>query len=105
MSVLSTSIAREAKSSKNLLLQEEFGKLLIDKKQYAKTIEAKQAQLEASQSTKNLLQARYKEGLATYIELLDVTTLYLTSALELLEAKYNLSLIQYKIIYLTGAKQ
>ncbi len=105
MSAISTSIAREAKSSKNLLLQEEFGKLLIDKKQYAKTIEAKQAQLEASLSTKNLLQARYKEGLATYIELLDVTTLYLTSALELLEAKYNLSLIHYKIIYLTGANQ
>ena len=102
IATISTSMARESKASKTLLLKEELSKLLIDQKQYVITIEAKKAQIEASNSTKNLLEARYKEGLATYIELLDITAIALTSELELLEAKYNLALIAYKINYLTG---
>lgn len=102
MAKISTNITRELKASKQLALQEELSALVIDLKSYKNTIAAKKAQLEASLSTKELLNARYQEGLATYIEVLDATSLYLEAKLGLLQAYFSKTMAQNRIIYLTG---
>jgi len=89
-------------NAKALALKEEFSSLLIDLKRYEKTIKAKEAQLTASEETKRVLDARYKQGLSTYIEVLDATALYLDAKLGLLEAKYAKSSIINRIVYLQG---
>ncbi len=94
--------SKELKNAKLLELQEELHGLFIDLERYENTIVAKQAQLEAAKSTEKVLGARYKEGLATYIELLDATTFLLASELGLLEAYFSRSMAQNRIKYLTG---
>ncbi len=94
--------SKEALSSKELALKNELEALLIDLTRYEKTLQAKQAQLEASQETKILLEARYKEGLSTYIEVLDAIALYLDAKLGLLEAQYAKSSTINRINYLEG---
>ena len=95
-------IAQEQSVSTVLALKEELASLLIDIKRYDKTIEAKKAQLVSARKTRKVLEARYKEGLATYIELLDSTTLVLNAKLGLLEAYYSRSLSIDRIAYLKG---
>ena len=95
-------IAEEQSASTALALKEELRSLLIDIRRYNKTIKAKQAQLVSAQKTRKVLEARYKEGLATYIELLDSTTLVLNAKLGLLEAYYSRSLAIDRIDYLKG---
>ena len=85
-----------------LILKEELRSLLIDIKRYSKTIKAKKAQLSSARTTRKVLEARYKEGLTTYIELLDSTTLVLNAKLGLLEAYYSRSLALDRIEYLKG---
>jgi len=102
MASITTSISKELKNSKLLALSEELDSLIIDLKSYENTIIAKKSQIEASLSTKQLVDARYKEGLATYIEVLDATALQLASQLDLLEAHYNRSMAQHRIKYLIG---
>jgi outer membrane protein TolC len=104
MASIATNKSREQRSAKHLELQEELHALLIDLKSYENTIVAKKAQIEAAKSTEELLGARYKEGLATYIELLDATTFLLSSELGLLEAYYSRSMAQNRIKYLTGTQ-
>ncbi|MFA6191414.1 MAG: TolC family protein [Sulfurimonas sp.] len=94
--------SRELKNAKLLELQDELHGLFIDLERYENTIVAKQAQLEAAKSTQEVLNARYKEGLTTYIELLDATTFLLASELGLLEAYYSRSMAENRIKYLTG---
>ncbi len=93
---------KEALNSKKLALKNELEALLIDLQRYEKTLQAKQAQLEASQETKVLLEARYKEGLSTYIEVLDAISLYLDAKLGLLQAQYAKSSTINRINYLEG---
>ncbi len=88
--------------SKVLALREEVESLIIDIKRYEKTIAAKMAQLDAANSTSNLLDARYKEGLATYIEVLDASALKLDAELGLLSARYERSSAIHKLEYLQG---
>jgi outer membrane protein TolC len=95
-------ISQEQKASDAMALKEELRSLLIDIKRYGKTIKAKKAQLASAQSTLNVLKARYKEGLATYIEVLDSTTLVLNAKLGVLEAYYSRSLALDRIDYLKG---
>ncbi len=102
MANIATNKSRELKNAKLLELQDELHSLFIDLERYENTIVAKQAQLEAAKSTEKVLGARYKEGLATYIELLDATTFLLASELGLLEAYYSRSMAQNRIKYLTG---
>ena len=99
---IAESSAKEAYRSKELALEEEVQGLMIDLKRYDETIAAKKAQLEASQETQTLLNARYKEGLSTYIEVLDATALYLNAELGLLEAYYTKSAIIDRMDYLQG---
>ena len=95
-------ISREQKSSDEMALKEELRSLIIDIKRYNKTVKAKKAQLVSAKSTFKVLEARYKEGLATYIEVLDSTTLVLNAKLGVLEAYYSRSLALDRIDYLKG---
>ncbi len=99
---LAQASAKATYESRALALEQEVQGLFIDLKRYEKTIEAKNAQLEASKQTQTLLNARYKEGLSTYIEVLDATALYLNAELGLLEAYYSRSVILNRIDYLEG---
>jgi len=95
-------IAREQSASTLLSLREELRSLLIDLKRYDKTIKAKKSQLTSAKSTRQELEARYKEGLVTYLVLLDSTTQVLDAKLGLLEAYYSRSLAIDRIDYLKG---
>jgi outer membrane protein TolC len=95
-------ISQEQKNSDILALKEELRSLLIDIRRYSKTIQAKKAQLVSAKSTLKVLKARYKEGLATYIEVLDSTTMVLNAKLGVLEAYYSRSLALDRIDYLKG---
>ncbi len=100
--IIEEQTSQVALESKKLALTDELNSLLIDLKRYEETLQAKAAQLEASKETKVLLEARYKEGLSTYIEVLDAIALYLDAKLTLLEARYAKSSTINKIHYLEG---
>ncbi len=89
-------------ASKKLAIIEEFEHLSIDIKRYAQTIKAKESQIEASLHTQELLEARYKEGLSTYIEVLDANAIFLEAELSLLQAIYDRSSAIHRIEYLQG---
>lgn len=95
-------IAQEQTATDILTLKEELRGLLIDIKRYEKTIQAKKSQLNSARSTQKEINARYKEGLATYIEVLDSTSLVLNAKLGVLEAYYLRSLALDRITYLKG---
>ncbi|WP_457748353.1 TolC family protein [Sulfurimonas sp.] len=95
-------IAKEQKASKILLLKEEISNLVLDIHRYNETIAAKKAQLDSAKSTKKVLDGRYKEGLSTYIEVLDASSLVLEAELGLLEAYYLKTLSIDRINYLQG---
>ena len=99
---IGTMIAQEQEASDTLALKEELRSLIIDIKRYGKTIQAKKAQLASAKSTQRELNARYKEGLATYIEVLDSIALALNAELGVLEAYYSRSLALDRIEYLKG---
>jgi len=95
-------IAKEQKASELLALKDEVNGLVIDIKRYNKTIAAKKAQIVAAQETKNVLQARYKEGLTTYIEVLDAVSVELNAKLGLLQTYYSKSIAIDTLEYLKG---
>jgi len=95
-------VSQEQKRSRELYLKEELSNLLLDIQKYNKTVIAKKAQLSAAMSTKDVLDGRYKEGLSTYIEVLDATSLVLNAELGLLEAYYSRALSIDRIDYLKG---
>ncbi len=99
---IASQIAQEQKASLELLLKEEIESLLIDISSYNKTIDAKKAQLLSSQETKKVHDARYNEGLSTYLEVLDATTVVLSAELGLLEAYYSRSIAINRLEYLKG---
>jgi outer membrane protein TolC len=95
-------IAKEKKNSRVLALKEDIEKLLIDIKRYDKTIKAKKAQLNSANETKTILNARYKEGLTTYIEVLDATTTVLSAKLGVIQAYYSKHEAINRVQYLKG---
>lgn len=99
---ISTQIAKEAQASKVLNLKEELSGLVIDIKRFDNTIAAKQAQINSANETKKVLEARYKEGLTTYIEVLDAVSVVLNAELGLLQTYYSKSLAINQIEYLKG---
>ena len=88
--------------SRALLFKEEFRSLLIDLKRYEQTIKTKELELQASEQTQMILDARYKEGLATYIEVLDASALTLNARLELLQTRFERSGAIHRLEYLQG---
>jgi len=95
-------IAKEQRTSQLLALKNETNGLLVDIKRYNKTIEAKKAQIASAKNTKNVLEARYKEGLTTYIEVLDAVSVELNAKLGLLQTYYLKSTAIDAIEYLKG---
>lgn len=95
-------IAQEQRASDELAIREELQNLLIDIRHYDKSIQAKRAQLRSARSTQKKVEARYKEGLATYIEVLDNTAVMLNAELGVLEAYYLRALALDRIAYLKG---
>ncbi|QOR61933.1 TolC family protein [Sulfurovum sp. ST-21] len=95
-------IAQEQRASEALALKEELRSLIIDIRRFEKTIKAKKAQLLSARETQKVIKARYKEGLATYIEVLDSTSVVLNAELGVLEAYYSQSLALDRIEYLKG---
>jgi len=89
-------------NSKVLALKEEVSSLLVDVNRYTHTIASKKAQSEAANDTLSVLDARYKEGLSTYIEVLDASALKLDASLGLLSAEYERSNAIHKLEYLEG---
>ncbi|QSZ40669.1 TolC family protein [Sulfurimonas aquatica] len=89
-------------NAKELALKEEFATLMIDLKRYEKSIESKELEIKASTQTQRVLEARYKEGLATYIEMLDVNTFTLDAKLSLLQSLYERSSTIHRLEYLQG---
>ncbi|WP_373002252.1 TolC family protein [Sulfurimonas sp.] len=98
-------VTKEQQASKILAIKEELSNLIIDIGRYDKTIESKQAQLLWANDTKDVLQGRYKEGLSTYMEVLDAESLALDAELGLLEAYYTKSVAIDRIDYLKGKAQ
>ena len=101
-SAIGVQIANEQKEATLLALKKEILDSYSDIKQYRTTIEAKKAELQSSQETSNLIKERYKNGLTTYIEVLDAITLEQNARLGLLNAKYQLNSAIYKLQYLQG---
>ncbi len=99
---ISAQVSKEQKHSREIALKEELDNLLYDIEKYTHTIAAKNAQLTAAGEAKNVLDGRYKAGLATYIEVLDATSEVLNAKLALLEAYYLRTLSLDRIDYLKG---
>ena len=101
-SQVASNIALAELLSKKLQLQEEIESLFLDLEHFYTTLEAKEAQLRSAQQTQNVLDGRYKEGLATYIEVLDASTVVLSAELALLETEYQISMLYKRVEYLEG---
>ncbi|MDY0117590.1 MAG: TolC family protein [Sulfurimonadaceae bacterium] len=98
-------MAKESYNTKKLQLQEEIDNLLIDLERFHFTTKAKEALINSTNATKTIVEARYKEGLSTYIEVLDASSLYLQATLGLLESKFALRKIVDRLEYLRGEKE
>ncbi len=101
-SFLEMQSAKEVYKSKVLALKQEVKTLLVDIKRYNMTIQSKKEQLKSAKETMAILQARYKEGLSTYMEVLDAKALVLTVKLGLLNARFAQSTIFHRLHYLEG---
>jgi outer membrane protein TolC len=99
---IAVQLAYEQKASSLLVLKEEIDTLLIDIRRYTQTIETKKAGLNSDNKTKRVLEARYKEGLATYIEVLDASSSVLNSNLAVIEAYYFRTIAINRLQYLKG---
>ena len=99
---LSKESAKESYNSKKLLIQEEVESLIIDLQRYKHTIKAKESLIESSKASKEIVEARYKEGLSTYIEILDAASTHLYAELGLIEAKFAINKIINQLEYLQG---
>jgi len=94
--------AKNEYQAKLLALKEEIEGLVIDLKHYGQTIKAKTIQLKAAQQTQEVISGRYREGLATYLEVLDATALRLDAELGLLQAGYDKRSTMHRLEYLQG---
>jgi outer membrane protein TolC len=97
--------AQNEYDAKVLALKEEFEGLVIDIKHYGQTMQAKTAQLKAANQTLQVVNGRYREGLATYIEVLDATAQKLDAELGILQADYDRSSAIHRLEYLQGISQ
>ena len=99
---IETNVAREQLESKSIAMQEEFENLFLDLESYQESIRAKKAQLVSAKEAKEVVDARYKKGLSTYVEVLDAASFLLSAQLGLLEIGYKQRVTFNRIDYLTG---
>jgi len=95
-------IANEQQDSDLIALKEELHGLIMDIEQYETTIKARKSALASAKKAQEVIEARYKEGLSTYMEVLDNTTELLDANLALLQAYYSKSLAYDRVEYLKG---
>ncbi len=94
--------ARSEYDAKVLELKQESRTLHSDLKRYQHTIKAKTLQYKSAKQTEDVMKGRYREGLATYIEVLDATAVKLDAQLGLLQATYDRSSTIHRLEYLQG---
>jgi len=97
----------KAKSSYESMLikyKEQLESLFIDLKQSDVSIKAKKASIRSAKKTYYLIKGRYKEGLVTYVELLDALYLLENSKFAYINELARKSSILYQIKSLTGEK-
>jgi len=95
-------VAAKEKEAKRLAIDEEVASIIADLKQIKQQITARKAQIQWAQETRNLIEARYEQGLATYMEVLDAQAVWLDAKLGLLHSFFNRLERQYKLEYLYG---
>ena len=101
-SKIASMVARQNAESRRRAVVQETESLMADLDEAKKRIEAREAQLEAARETKELIEARYKEGLSTYMEVLDAEAIWLDARLGLLGARYTLLEKHYRLEYLNA---
>ncbi len=99
---IETTVAKEQLASQSIALEEELENLFLDLKSYQESTKAKKAQLTSAKEAQKVVNARYKEGLSTYIEVLDAAFFLLNAQLGLLEVGYKKRITLNRIDYLTG---
>ncbi len=95
-------IARQNEASQRRTVVEEIRGIAADLAEIRRRIEARRAQERAALDTKKLVEARYAQGLSTYIEVLDAEALWLDARLGLLEAYYTQTERRYRLEYLNA---
>jgi outer membrane protein TolC len=99
---IETTVAKEQLESQSIALEEELENLFLDLESYQESTKAKKAQLTSAKEAQEVVNARYKEGLSTYIEVLDAAFFLLNAQLGLLEVGYKKRVTLNRIEYLTG---
>jgi outer membrane protein TolC len=94
--------SQEELNSKMLSLKTDFENTLVDWQRSQFTIQTKASQLKAAMQTQAVIEGRYQEGLATYLEVLDATALTLEAELGLLQGEFERSSAYHKLNYLQG---
>jgi len=100
--MISKEMAQESYNAQKLLIENEAAGLFIDLERYRHTLKAKESLIDSSLAAKKIIEARYKEGLSTYIELLDAASTHLYAELGLLEAEFAITDIINRLEYLQG---
>jgi outer membrane protein TolC len=91
--------------AKELALKEQIQNTLLDLQKYRAIVQSKQATIKASMGAKNIIEARYKEGLATYIEVLDANTQHLNAKIGLEVNKFSIAEALYRLDYIQGKSE
>ncbi len=99
---ISQMISKERLESKKRELLDELQSLFLDIDSLNSTIKARLMEAEALKKSAKIVNARYKEGLSTYMEVLDAEALLADSALSVLQARFERKVKEYRIKYLIG---
>ncbi len=95
-------VSAAEKDSKKRAVTKEARSILADLKETRKRIAARLSQLRSADETKALIKARYEQGLATYMEVLDAEAVWLDAELGLLSAYYTRLERQSRLEYLNA---
>jgi outer membrane protein TolC len=95
-------VARQKYLSQKRALTEEYLGLYADWKAASSGVLAQKAGIESSKEALRVIEARYREGMATYIDVLDAQATLLSARLGLLNAYYRKRDILNRVEYLYG---
>ncbi len=97
--------AKASYASILLKYKEQLESLFIDLAQTDSAISAKTESIKAAKAALDIVRARYKEGLVTYLQLLDALTLYESTKVSYIGTLAEKSAILYQIKSLTGVEE
>ena len=95
-------VSAEATLSRRRAVMREYRSLLADKKAMTQSIAAQKARIASAKETQKLMEARYRQGIATYIDVLDAQATLSAARLGLLNAYYQRRTIINRLEYLDG---